>query len=214
MGGEFYFGIVASGSKATISKSDAAVDPDPEPTYDVVDVTDMLADTTNWKSASWGTALSFADGSVTADGGGYSLGGYNKETFKNTVFRFKYTRTRNVAGGWDGFNLGFEPDNVYWNVGGLYVDFNNDSAVLRCIGKDKSVVYQTTKGPSLTDGQTYDIEFGVIDVNEKTVKVLLKIDDTVYFEKELTHEDFVGGEFYFGIVASGSKSTISKPDAK
>lgn len=212
--GYFNFGT-RDNTSATIEKTGKVVvpEPDPEPGYKVVDVTDMLADTANWKSASWGTALSFADGSVTADGGGYSLGGYNKETFKNTVFRFKYTRTRNVAGGWDGFNLGFEPDNVYWNVGGLYVDFNNDSAVLRCIGKDKSVVYQTTKGPSLTDGQTYDIEFGVIDVDEKTVKVLLKIDDTVYFEKELTHEDFVGGEFYFGIVASGSKATISKSDA-
>ena len=83
-----------------------------------------------------------------------------------------------------------------------------------CFNKSAGAILETTKAPSLTDGQTYDIEFGVIDVDEKTVKVLLKIDDTVYFEQELTHEDFVNSEFYFGIVASGSKATISAPDAK
>ena len=51
-------------------------------------------------------------------------------------------------------------------------------------------------------------------MNESTVKVLLKINDKTYFEKELTSRDFVGEEFYFGIIAVKSKATISKPDAK
>lgn len=51
-------------------------------------------------------------------------------------------------------------------------------------------------------------------MNESTVKVLLKINDKTYFEKELTNSDFVGEEFYFGIIAVKSKATISKPDAK
>ena len=202
----------------TIEKTGKAVvpDPEPEPTYDVVDVTDMLADTKNWTTG-WNKALTFENGSVTADGdlsSTYSVGGYNGKTYKNTIFRFKYTRTRYADDGYDGFTLGSGPDNVYWGAGGIYVDFNKDSAVLRCIGKDKQAVFVTSEVPSLNDGQSYNIEFGIIDVNESTVKVILKINGKTYFEKELTNSDFVGEEFYFGIIAVKSKATISKPDAK
>ena len=215
--GYFCFGGINTAS-VTIEKTGKAVvpDPEPEPTYGVVDVTELLADTKNWTTG-WNKALTFENGSVTADGdlsSTYSVGGYNGKTYKNTIFRFKYTRTRYADDGYDGFTLGSGPDNVYWGAGGIYVDFNKDSAVLRCIGKDKQAVFVTSEVPSLNDGQSYNIEFGIIDVNESTVKVLLKINDKTYFEKELTSSDFVGEEFYFGIIAVKSKATISKPDAK
>lgn len=215
--GYFCFGGINTAS-VTIEKTGKAVvpDPEPEPTYGVVDVTELLADTKNWTTG-WNKALTFENGSVTADGdlsSTYSVGGYNGKTYKNTIFRFKYTRTRYADDGYDGFTLGSGPDNVYWDAGGIYVDFNKDSAVLRCIGKDKQAVFVTSEVPSLNDGQSYNIEFGIIDVNESTVKVLLKINDKTYFEKELTSSDFVGEEFYFGIIAVKSKATISKPDAK
>ena len=214
-----YFNVGACrDASATIEKTGKVVvpEPDPEPGYKVVDVTDMLADTSNWTTG-WNKALTFENGSVTADGdlgSTYSVGGYNGKTYKNTIFRFKYTRTRYADDGYDGFTLGSGPDNVYWGAGGIYVDFNKESAVLRCIGKDKQAVFVTSEVPSLNDGQSYNIEFGIIDVNESTVKVLLKINDKTYFEKELTSSDFVGEEFYFGIIAVKSKATISKPDAK
>ena len=77
----------------TIEKTGKAVvpDPEPEPTYDVVDVTELLADTKNWTTG-WNKALTFENGSVTADGdlsSTYSVGGYNGKTYKNTIFRFK-----------------------------------------------------------------------------------------------------------------------------
>lgn len=215
--GYFGFGGINTAS-VTIEKTGKVVvpDPEPKPTYDVVNVAELLADKDNWTTG-WNKALTFENGSVTADGdlsSTYSVGGYRGKTYKNTIFRFKYTRTRYADDGYDGFTLGSGPDNVYWGAGGIYVDFNKDSAVLRCIGKDKQAVLVTSEVPSLNDGQSYDIEFGIIDVNESTVKVLLKINGKTYFEKELTSSDFVGEEFYFGIVAIKSKATISEPDAK
>ena len=65
--------------------------------------------------------------------------------------------------------------------------------------------------------QRDNLELILGQVNLSTVpgdEPLLKINDKAYFEKELTSSDFVGEEFYFGIIAVKSKATISKPDAK
>ena len=65
--------------------------------------------------------------------------------------------------------------------------------------------------------QRDDLEFILGQVNLSTIpgdEPLLKINDKTYFERELTNSDFVGEEFYFGIISVKSKATISKPDTK
>ena len=59
------------------------------PHYMLVDVTKMLADTSNWTLGY--DAPTFAEGSITAKtADGFSIGGYNTPVELGTVYRFKY----------------------------------------------------------------------------------------------------------------------------
>ena len=213
--GYFCIGAVKEAS-VTIEKTGKVTPTEPEkPTYTVVDVTDMLADTANWNLATWATPVpTFADGSITADSTSYSLGGY-KTPVSNTVFHFKYKQTLHGDNGWGGFFLGFVTNNLWFNKGGIQAQFKKSESYLLCNAADKTDLgHPKSTELILKDGQEYDVEFGIIDVDESTVKVILKVDGTAVFEKELTHEDFVGKQLYFGISAYNAQATISKPDAK
>lgn len=212
-----YFSIGACrDASATIEKTGKVVvpDPDPEPSYNVVDVTDMLADTANWTLGY--DAPTFAPGSITAKtADGFSIGGYNTPVELNTIYRFKYKNVR--ASGWyDGFYLGFKPANIYWADGGIQVDFNDGSAVVHFYNGNQ-LVFEKSQSPSIESGKEYEIEFGLLKVSDDTVKVYLTINGTPYFatsEFEVKNSVFLTTPLYFGIFSRGSEATISKPDAK
>lgn len=211
--GYFNFGT-RDNTSATIEKTGKVVvpEPDPEPTYDVVDVTDMLADTANWTLGY--DAPTFATGSITAKtADGFSIGGYNTPVELGTVYRFKYKNVR--ASGWyDGFYLGFKAANIYWLDGGVQVDFNDDSTAIHFYNGNE-MVHQKAQSPSIESGKEYEIEFGLLKAGDDTVKVHLTINGTPYFaDVEVKNSVFVSTPLYFGIFARGSEATISKPDAK
>ena len=211
--GYFNFGT-RDNTSATIEKTGKVVvpEPDPEPTYDVVDVTDMLADTANWTLGY--DAPTFAEGSITAKtADGFSIGGYNTPVELGTVYRFKYKNVR--ASGWyDGFYLGFKAANIYWLDGGVQVDFNDDSTAIHFYNGNE-MVHQKAQSPSIESGKEYEIEFGLLKAGDDTVKVHLTINGTPYFaDVEVKNSVFVSTPLYFGIFARGSEATISKPDAK
>jgi len=206
--GYFNFGT-RDNTSATIEKTGKVVvpEPDPEPTYDVVDVTDMLADTANWTLGY--DAPTFATGSITAKtADGFSIGGYNTPVELDTVYRFKYKNVR--ASGWyDGFYLGFKPANIYWLDGGVQVDFNDDSTAIHFYNGNE-MVHQKAQSPSIESGKEYEIEFGLLKAGDDTVKVHLKINGTPYFaDVEVKNSVFVTTPLYFGIFSRGSEATIS-----
>lgn len=210
-----YFNVGACrDASATIEKTGKVVvpEPDPEPSYKVVDVTDMLADTSNWTLGY--DAPTFAEGSITAKtADGFSIGGYNTPVELGTVYRFKYKNVR-ATGWYDGFYLGFKPANIYWGDGGVQVDFNDDSTVLHCFNGSQAVL-ETTQSPSIESGKEYEIEFGLLKAGDDTVKVHLKINGTPYFaDVEVKNSVFVTTPLYFGIFSRGSEATISTPNAK
>ena len=197
-----YFGIFSRGSEATISSME----------YSVVDVTDMLEDTTNWTSAGWGDPLTVADGTVTAKTAeGYSIGGYNKPVKLNTVYRFKYMHKR--GSGAAGFAFNFAANDVYWN-GGIQVDFNSESAAVHYVEGQNVPVFDADQTFKAEDDMVYDIEFAVLQLAENTVKVYLTINGTPFFTDKNAVENaiFVTKPLYFGIYASSATATISKPD--
>lgn len=199
-----YFGIFSRGSEATISSME----------YSVVDVTDMLEDTTNWTSAGWGDPLTVADGTVTAKTAeGYSIGGYNKPVKLNTVYRFKYMHKR--GSGAAGFAFNFAANDVYWN-GGIQVDFNSESAAVHYVEGQNVPVFDADQTFKAEDDMVYDIEFAVLQLAENTVKVYLTINGTPFFTDKNAVENaiFVTKPLYFGIYASSATATISKPDTK
>ena len=125
--GYFCFGSVNTAS-VTVEKTGKVTPTEPEePTYAVVDVTEMLADTANWDLATWATPVpTFANGSITADNSSYySLGSY-KTSVSNTVFHFKYKQKLYQDDGWAGFVLGFATDNLVTNKGGVQAQFKKD----------------------------------------------------------------------------------------
>ena len=201
-----YFGIFARGSEATISTMEDG------PHYMLVDVTKMLADTSNWTLGY--DAPTFAEGSITAKtADGFSIGGYNTPVELGTVYRFKYKNVR-ATGWYDGFYLGFKPANIYWGDGGVQVDFNDDSTAIHFYNGNE-MVHQKAQSPSIESGKEYEIEFGLLKAGDDTVKVHLKINGTPYFaDVEVKNSVFVTTPLYFGIFARGSEATISKPDAK
>jgi len=201
-----YFGIFSRGSEATISTMEDG------PHYMLVDVTKMLADTSNWTMGY--DAPTFAEGSITAKtADGFSIGGYNTPVELGTVYRFKYKNVR-ATGWYDGFYLGFKPENIYWADGGVQVDFNDDSTVLHCFNGSQAVL-ETTQSPSIESGKEYEIEFGLLKAGDDTVKVHLKINGTPYFaDVEVKNSVFVTTPLYFGIFSRGSEATISTPNAK
>ena len=201
-----YFGIFSRGSEATISTMEDG------PHYMLVDVTKMLADTSNWTMGY--DAPTFAEGSITAKtADGFSIGGYNTPVELGTVYRFKYKNVR-ATGWYDGFYLGFKPANIYWADGGVQVDFNDDSTVLHCFNGSQAVL-ETTQSPSIESGKEYEIEFGLLKAGDDTVKVHLKINGTPYFaDVEVKNSVFVTTPLYFGIFSRGSEATISTPNAK
>ena len=201
-----YFGIFSRGSEATISTMEDG------PHYMLVDVTKMLADTSNWTLGY--DAPTFAEGSITAKtADGFSIGGYNTPVELGTVYRFKYKNVR-ATGWYDGFYLGFKPANIYWADGGVQVDFNDDSTVLHCFNGSQAVL-ETTQSPSIESGKEYEIEFGLLKAGDDTVKVHLKINGTPYFaDVEVKNSVFVTTPLYFGIFSRGSEATISAPNAK
>ena len=201
-----YFGIFSRGSEATISTMEDG------PHYMLVDVTKMLADTSNWTMGY--DAPTFAEGSITAKtADGFSIGGYNTPVELGTVYRFKYKNVR-ATGWYDGFYLGFKPANIYWADGGVQVDFNDDSTVLHCFNGSQAVL-ETTQSPSIESGKEYEIEFGLLKAGDDTVKVYLKINGTPYFaDVEVKNSVFVTTPLYFGIFSRGSEATISTPNAK
>ena len=206
--GYFNFGT-RDNTSATIEKTGKVVvpEPDPEPTYNVVDVTDMLADTANWTLGY--DAPTFATGSITAKtADGFSIGGYNTPVELDTVYRFKYKNVR--ASGWyDGFYLGFKPANIYWLDGGVQVDFNDDSTAIHFYNGNE-MVHQKAQSPSIESGKEYEIEFGLLKAGDDTVKVHLKINGTPYFaDVEVKNSVFVSTPLYFGIFSRGSEATIS-----
>ncbi|MEF2908636.1 MAG: hypothetical protein U0O42_05285, partial [Oscillospiraceae bacterium] len=128
--GYFNFGT-RDNTSATIEKTGKVVvpEPDPEPTYDVVDLTAMLADTENWVMGDVPPTFN-EDGSITAShDSATSVGGYNKPIELNTVYRFKYKTEKRPATCYDGFYFGFRPDNLYYGHGGIQVDFNTGAAL-------------------------------------------------------------------------------------
>ncbi|MEF2909721.1 MAG: hypothetical protein U0O42_10840, partial [Oscillospiraceae bacterium] len=106
------------------------------------------------------------------------------------------------------------PDNLYYGHGGIQVDFNTGAA-LHVYKPGAVPLIDTADGPVLTVGQTYDIEFGLLEVDEETVRVYLTIDGEQRFKDVVVKDaEFINKPLYFGIFACWATATISKPDAK
>jgi len=217
VGAKSYFCVTAMrGGTATATIGGVAgTEPNPEPTMKEptkVSVGTLLEDTANWKGLNATPAFA-KDGTLTVISTAetaQSAIGYAGQKYANAVYQFSYTQMlddNNYSMG--GFFLDLdgtcEPQNHFTGMaayGKIYVLVENDGDVYlyyydTASGKSKSV----GTAIKFEDKKTYDIEFGMYDMSENSVRIVMNVDGEEAFNVELSDENYVERESYFCVLA-------------
>ena len=223
-----YFGVITSGAaKVTLTKtgevtpeppepSEPSTEPsEPEETYTELTVDAMLADTANWKDFVWASSSSasptFQNGSMSLKGTATNnLAGYNT-AYKNTVYKFKYTHDYTSSGG-SGFYINLTtPNNIPWNSCGIRVMSSSKLTLQawKAATNTNKVIEETNVTDMFVNGVTYEIEFGMYDISETEVRIILRVNGKEIFNVTSAEEVFRSATGYFGVEVSGSAVTAT-----
>lgn len=203
VGAQTYFGLITSGG-ATLTVNGAGNEEHFDK-YDTVTVDAMLAETTGWKDFTW-TDPSFGGASVPVDGvatvanskNNYKHITYTKTAYKDAQFHFQYT----VNNTKEEFSQRFFVENAsdpYYYVGpGVYVQFFMNKTVFYVTGAGGTVVASATdNAKKLVSGQEYTMDLSVytVDADANNVRVVLKVDDAVWYDGCNRRERSSGNQF-------------------
>lgn len=203
VGAQTCFGLITSGG-ATLTFNGAGNEEHFDK-YDTVTVDAMLAETTGWKDFTWADP-SFGGASVPVDGvatvanseNNYKHITYTKTAYKDAQFHFQYT----VNNTKEEFSQRFFVENAsdpYYYVGpGVYVQFFTNKTVFYVTGAGGTVVASATdNAKKLVSGQEYTMDLSVytVDADANNVRVVLKVDDAVWYDGCNRRERSSGNQF-------------------
>lgn len=210
---KFYFGGIASpkGTEVVISGIGSA-----DPVMTEVSVKDLLKDSKNWtsNSAYTATAPKVTDGAMVLKSGdaSYSIAGYSKEKYKNTLFKFNYSQTLpETDGKWGGFYVNLnKAENLPWADKGLLVCVKKDVVEMQIRDGVRNGVVKEIQTNVFSDGEEHEVVFGMYDESASEVRVILKVDGQELYSEKLESEMLHSAEGYFGALAcpGGVKAVI------
>lgn len=195
--------------------------------YTEVNVTDLIAEKDEWNLFEEGTstyafqeepvALTLTSSDSTANK--YAKANYLKNTFKNTLFNFKYEAKTIAENGWVGFYIHDAVDNPAtfpWlkSGDGVLVVIYKDYVELQIRGTQDyfaaDVDKKYTKSVEYMEpDQVYDVTFGMYDESGTEVRIILSIDGEELFNEVIADSDLLSSENYFGTLASPGESSIT-----
>ena len=171
-------------------------------TLGYVSVGRLITDTANWKSTN--ATPVFENGTVSisnVDANKWGTLGYTKETYVNKIFRFTYQQT--VDGGCGGFFLdldeGCGPENL-WDGKKISVVIKENQVELQMYG-GKNSHSMVTENVNFENGKTYDIAFGMYDISDISVRVVMMVDGVIVLDEEVEDEAYISAESYFCVHA-------------
>lgn len=210
---KFYFGGIASpsGTNVAISGITSAA-----PSMSEVTVENLLSDSDNWISNS-----TYTDNAptVTADAmvmkssdAAYSIAGYSKEKYKNTLFKFNYSQTLpETDGKWGGFYINLnKAENLPWADKGLLVCVKKDIVEMQIRDGVYNGIVKEIQTDMFSDGEEHAVVFGMYDESASEVRVILKVDDKELYNEKIESSLLHSAEGYFGAMAcpGGVKAVI------
>jgi len=211
--------IVDTGCEVTVSPA-SSDEPGGEGTIDYVDVGSLLADQENWKKTAGATTVLNADGSMTITASSFwsDVVVYDK-LYADKVFRFKYQYNKGTSDGKIGFifNLDKAGESILEKYGGgnqIFTYYDGSRMYVRT-KLEGTVTTLSQPLVNLEDGKTYDIAFGMYDLSNNTVRIILSIENAgesvLLYEKDLEDATLVGaeGRMSFIVDNNGCEVTVS-----
>ena len=171
----------------------------------------MVSDGDNWVVGGGKTiepVVAARSVSLTSTTGQYAVAYYKGDTFRNTVFSFKYTPTF-TSGQAAGLFLKVDnPDTeMPYIKDGIMVYMSPAEIELQMRGNNYSYDYQTDPNRKantyFVSGQEYDVTFGMYDVTSTQVRVVLTVDGQEVYNVITDEESFRSEDVYLGFFGYG-----------
>ena len=196
---DYYF-CCSSIQNTKISIGEKVVEPDK------VSVGTLIADTDNWKS--FNAEPVFDEGFMSLDTltvDKTASAGYAGQKFKNSIFEFTYKAQTSAAQGqgWTGLYLDMNnPGTTYaWSIKGVLVTlYDNRSELQIYDNKGQTIVGDKTVPFEI--GRTYQMQFGMYDVSDTEVRIIVTADGNTIWNEVIESELLVSAEKYFCITAA------------
>ena len=182
--------------------------------YEVIDVSTLIADETNWTAAGTeGTEMSFQNGQLNiTNGTGSDQSSYTGATYSNKLFNFKYKVEYLDESGssWGGIYLQKDAELRPWaSAPSVIVCIKENAIEVQKWGSGYKMLYNSDD-VLLESGKEYDITFGMYAESDTEVRIILRVDGTDVYNEVIEDSSLATANSYFGVFSSIVHTTLGE----